>query len=133
MTTIENLKYEIKHIRDPLKTKSDDWKECADQWYVTFKHDGGFFTVDYFTGSGHRKKIGARSLAKPPKIKDVIYSLYMDSSATNENFHDWCLNSGVNDDSISALNTYKECILSGQKLKKLGLTPEYLAAEFENY
>ena len=130
---IENLRYEIKHIRDPLKTKSAEWKETADQWYVTFKHDNGFFTVDYFTGSGHRKKIGERTRAQAPKIKDVIYSLYMDSMATNENFHDWCSNIGYDNDSISALNAYKECILSGQKLKKLGLSAEYLAEQFENY
>lgn len=135
--TIENIKFQIQHIRDPLKKKSEEWKETADQWHVTIYHDTGMFTLEYYTGSGHRKKIGKgfneRTIAQTPKIKDVIYSMFIDSTAMNENFSDWCSNYGYSDDSISALNTYKECLEQGRKLRKLGLSQEYLEKLFENY
>lgn len=132
-TTLENLNYQIKHVRDPLKTKSTDWRETADQWYVTFKTKDGFFTVDYYTGSGHRKEKHGRSFAVKPDIKNIIHSLYMDSMAADANFHDWCLNFGYSDDSIQALNTYKECLQSAVNLRKLGMSKEYLDGIFENY
>lgn len=131
--TIENLRFDIKHIRDPLKSKSADWKETADHWHITFFHDGGSFTTDYYTGSGHRKQKHGRDFAVKPDIKDVIYSLFMDSSAEHENFNDWCANFGYSDDSISALNIYKECLESGRKLRKLGLPRAYLEELFQDY
>lgn len=131
--TIENLRYEIRHIRDPLKSKSDEWRETADHWLVTFSYDKGFFTVDYFTGSGHRKEKFGRSMAIKPNVKDVLYSLYIDSMSENENFHSWCANYGYSDDSISALNIYKECLDQSVKLRKLGLSRDYLEKLFENY
>lgn len=131
--TIKNIHATIRHIRNPLKTKSSNWQETADQWLVEFKHAGGFFTVDYFTGSGHRKKTARGDVAKSPEIKDVLYSLYLDSMAQNENFNDWCSNYGYSDDSISALNTYKTCLEQAVKLRKLGLDKSYLDELFENY
>ena len=132
-TTLDDIKATIRHIRDPLTTKSDDWQATADQWLVEFRHDAGFFTVDYYTGSGHRKNTARGSIAKVPKIKDVIHSLYMDSMAADENFHDWCSNFGYDDDSIKALNTYKECLNQAVKLRQLGLERAYLDKLFENY
>lgn len=132
-TTISDIQTAIRHIRDPLKTKSDDWQETADQWIVEFKYPGGFFTVDYYTGSGHRKKTARGYVAKKPDLKDVLHSLYSDSIAADENFHDWCSNCGYSDDSIKALNTYKECLGQAVKLRKLGLDRAYLEKLFENY
>lgn len=131
--TIETLSYEIRHIRNPIKQHSKEWRETADQWLVEFRHDNGFFTVDYFTGSGHRKTKHGRSFAVKPDIKSVLYSLYIDGMAENQNFHDWCSDFGYSDDSISALNTYKECLEQAVKLRKLKLDKKYLDKLFENY
>ena len=57
----------------------------------------------------------------------------MDSMACNENFDDWCNNFGYSSDSIKALNTYKECIELGRKLRKLGFSSEYLQTTFEDF
>lgn len=136
--TLETLRYEIIHIRNPISSNSDEWQHTADQWLIKFTHEHGFFTMDFFTGSGHRKiknkgSYGEHSIAVKPTIKDVVYSLYSDSQAANENFHDWCLNFGYSDDSIKAFNTYKECLEAALKLRKLGLSQSYLEKTYEGY
>jgi len=33
----------------------------------------------------------------------------LDAQAADSNFNDWCINFGYDNDSIKALNTYKQC------------------------
>ena len=135
--TLETLNYSVQHIRGPIRAKSDEWQETADQWLVTFKHKDGFFTVDYFTGIGHRKKIkrGYYEETRPisPSVKDIVYSLYSDAQLAQENFNDFCDNLGYSSDSIKVLNIYKACMDSVPKLRKLGLSNQYLQETYKDY
>lgn len=102
------------------QTKREQSWDC-DQWRVTLSSKAGFHSFDYFTGLGLRHKPRASwdtSKPKKPKVSDVLHSLIMDSSAADENFHDWCANYGHSDDSIKAMNTYKACLETAQALRK---------------
>jgi hypothetical protein len=133
MKTPQNLTFEIKHIRNPISEESEDWKMTADQWLVTFRHKNGFFSIDYFTGSGHRKKLRyGDSRPVTPKIEDVLFSMCLDATAGDMNFHEWCMDYGYSEDSISALNTYQACLETAVNLRKLGLTEEYKQWLIEN-
>lgn len=135
--TLETLNFTIQHIRGPIRAKSDQWQETADQWLATFKTKDGFFTVDYYTGIGHRKTISGYGLnhTKPvkPSVKDVVYSLYSDAQCAQENFDDFCDNLGYSSDSIKALNIYKACLENVRKLRKLGLANDYLEETYKDY
>lgn len=77
MKTIENIRFEIKHVRGPLARRHDDWKQTADQWFVTFYPDNGpFFTVDYYRGIGHRKlktKFGLSQDFNPETVSRIVH------------------------------------------------------------
>ena len=66
-------------------------------------------------------KIAACSVAVPPSVDDVLYSLAMESDACEMSFHDWCGNFGYDTDSRSALDTYLACQENGRKLEKAGI------------
>lgn len=71
MKTIENLKYEIRHVRAPLAKEAKDFS-ASDQWLVKIFYEGGFFTVDYYTGYGHRELtniVFLRDYLSPEQIK----------------------------------------------------------------
>lgn len=155
---IAALKCEIRHIRGPIKSKGDEWKETADQWIFIFD---GSITSDYWCGIGHReerkglfsmdredyKRLKDATLTdhglkifvgitkpKPPKLDDLLSSLAMDSRAENESFKSWCSDFGSSDDSISALNTYRACQEAGEKLRKLGFRDlEALREHYQDY
>ena len=126
--------------------RNDKW-DC-DQWRVQISNKDGCWTTDYYTGLGLRSPIPAIYLAinpprkgtlayealekasrKPikPKIADVLYSLFMDASAADYNFSDWCDEYGYSDDSIKSLNMYKACLETATALRKY-LSPEQRAA-----
>ena len=44
-----------------------------------------------------------------PTVADVVYSLMMDASEVDQSFKNWCSDFGYSDDSIKALNTYRQC------------------------
>ena len=127
---IEALPVKITYIGE---TKRDTW-EC-DQWRVELSNKHGMWSTDYFTGTGLRKEVkGPRALyvktsktvgnkwvtAEPvkPTIADVLYSLFSDAQASEYNFSDWCDAYGYSDDSIKALNTYKQCLDIATALRK---------------
>ena len=106
---IELLPVNINYVGET--TRDNDWH--CDQWRVTFSSKAGFWSTDYFTGLGHRSKPRTSwdsPRPKKPKVADVMHSLILDASAADENFHDWCANYGYSDDSIKAMNTYKQCL-----------------------
>ena len=117
---IESLPVKITYVG---QTKRDDW-DC-DQWRVeiTYKNarGSGFWTTDYFTGLGLRHKPKQAWLdARPvkPTIASVLHSLFLDASAADYNFADWCDEYGYSDDSIKALNIYKQCLDVAAHLRK---------------
>ena len=115
--------------------KEGDW--VHDTWRVTLSGKSGSWSTTYKTGTGHRKfpkgyraektlrpgtlafeRQEAQKRAVTPAIADVVHSLILDASAADENFHDWCENYGYSDDSIKALNTYKQCLETAAALLK---------------
>ena len=86
----------------------------VDQWRVELTSKAGYWSTDYFTGAG------LRNAGKPvkPTIQSVMKSLVLDASDEDYNFSDWCDEFGYSDDSISALNTYKQCLAIATMLRK---------------
>ena len=152
----QEIKFETILIREPNKAKSDDWKETAHHWLVTI--NGVKF--DYYTGLAHRvealrfrsdsghefkelqhmnltesglKALFQVSKAKPPKLDDVLHSLVMDSSASEQSFDDWCGEFGYDTDSIKALATYMDCQRNTIKLRNAGIDIAAQRERLANY
>lgn len=144
----------IQHIKEPTKSihdKKAEWNDTADKWLITLKGE----SFDYYTGAGHRELVTSknqdelterttthfyyegkrvqREKAKYPTIKDVLYSLVMDSDALNYQFHEWCDNFGYGHDSIKAKETYDACIQNAIKLRSLGFDIEALQEFYQDY
>ena len=114
-----------------------NWK--CDEWRVriTNPSQSRDWTTRYYTGLGLRSPIPALALAfnpprkgtlaygaleklrKPqlPKIADVLHALFIDADAADYNFNEWCDNYGYSNDSIKAMNTYKECLDTAANLR----------------
>ena len=133
MTTLEQFDIEALPVKIDYvgeTTRFDKW--ACDQWRVTLTNDHSQWSTDYFTGlglrertySGYGRKWDAmrkkhfNDKVKKPKIADVLYSLFSDARAAELNFVDWCAEYGYSDDSISAFNTYKQCLDIGVHLRK---------------
>ena len=134
---LESLPVKIEYV---CETVRDQWQ--CDQWRVSLSSKAGFWSTNYYTGTGLRREVkGARAFhvkthkivgnkwvtAEPvkPKVADVLHSLINDADAADYNFHDWCDNFGYSNDSIKALNTYRECLEIGVALRK-HISPETL-------
>lgn len=57
-------------------------------------------------------------IPKAPSVDDVLHSLILDASASDYNLQDWCAEFGYSDDSIRALNTYRQCLETATNLRK---------------
>lgn len=53
-----------------------------------------------------------------PDLKDILWCLFLDASAYQLCFQDWCSEYGYDDDSIKARKIYEDCIENYFKLKK---------------
>ena len=118
---IEALPVKIEYVAEVPSPWDSDKKTNVDQWRVVIETKAGYWSTDYYTGLGLRRKPSTswdKARPKKPTIADVLYSLFMDASAADLNFHDWCSEFGASDDSIRALNTYKKCLEIGTALRK---------------
>lgn len=110
----------------------------CDAWRVKLQARAEVFETDYFTGLGHRKaRPGAPSdkgrsntlyreewekrWLKPvtPRAADVLHSLLLDAQAADMSFPDWCSAYGYSDDSIKALETYRQCCDIGAQMRRV--------------
>jgi hypothetical protein len=122
---IEALPVNITYVGE---TQRDGWS--CDQWRVALTGKAGYWSTDYFTGLGLRSKPRASwdtPRPRKPKVADVLHSLFLDASAADYNFSDWCNEYGYSDDSIKALNMYKACLETATALRKY-LSPDQRAA-----
>lgn len=114
---IDALPVKIDYVGETVR--DNDWK--CDQWRVQLTSKAGYWSTDYFTGLGLRSKSRqswATPTPKKPAVADVLHSLFMDASAADYNFSDWCAEYGYSDDSIKALNIYKQCLETATALRK---------------
>jgi hypothetical protein len=113
-TIFDTLPVAITYVGETSKYDSSPKSQIVDQWRIALTSKAGYWSTDYFTGTGLRKK------GKPvkPTIQSVMESLVLDASAADYNFSDWCDEFGYSDDSISALNTYKQCLAIATMLRK---------------
>ncbi len=123
-------------------TKDDRW--VCDQWRVVFSNERSTWTTCYYTGLGLRgepllrvqdggpppqrgtlmwERIEKSRPPVTPKKADVLCALCLDAQAADSNFNDWCINFGYDNDSIKALNTYKQCCDTATQLRH-HFTPE---------
>ena len=86
---------------------ADGWKHYAYRVSLTFK-DGEKYSTTYKMGTAH---------TSPPQVQDVLHSLLLDASNTDQPFEDWCADLGYDTDSIKAHNAYLECVKCGQWLR----------------
>lgn len=113
------------------------------QWLVTINQ----ISFEYRTGLGHRtdffqgvRRMGqgeyghgytrnkrpansvkiesAKCYAHTPTIESVLECLFLDADAGSESFNDFCDNLGYSKDSIKALDTYRACMDTKEKLRK---------------
>ena len=131
------------------ETKRDSW--TCDEWRVSFQRvhldsrlpvrDKAALETAYYTGTGHRAKPAKRmswdNAPRPvaPTAGSVLYSLLLDASGADENFHDWCANYGYDTDSRKALATYEACCIIRADVNKFFTVSERaeLAAILEDY
>lgn len=113
---LESLPIAITYVGETVRDK--DWK--CDQWRVALTGKAGYWSTDYFTGTGLRAKPDAWGKRKPkkPSIADVLQCLFNEAQAAEYNFSDWCSDFGYSDDSIKALNTYKACLDTATAIRK---------------
>lgn len=119
------------------QTTRDGWP-CF-EWRIEVSSKAGSWTFPFFCGLAHvERRKGVRDPVPPcrkgsvayaewekrafkprrPSNEDILHSLILDSSAESLNFSDWCDELGMSDDSIKALNTYRECLEIGRALRK---------------
>jgi hypothetical protein len=101
------------------KNGDKEWKHYAYSVGVCLDHNV-MPPIPYKLGVGHVVKLKERrAMLKPPQVADVIYSLVMESSATDTTFEDWCSDCGYDTDSRKALEMYLLCQENGIKIRKL--------------
>lgn len=132
MIDTKALPLKIEYVGETVR---DEWP-CF-EWRCTLSSKAGFWSFPYYCGKGHVEvRPGApRDISNPntlyrenwerrwtkpkaPTADDVLHSLISDAAAENENFHDWCADYGYSDDSITALNTYRQCLEIATQLRK---------------
>lgn len=112
---IEKLPHKLEYFGKTSKETAGGKPFECDEWRLTLYSENGYHTFKFYTGLGRRKD------GKPtkPKIADILYSLLLDGEAVYLTHQKWCYNYGYSDDSIKALEMYKECVKTGEQLAQL--------------
>lgn len=87
-------------MRVDSRPGGDSWEADASHWRVTLMRHRESICVFYSMGSAHTSE---------PDIRDVFYSLLIDSDSGGESFGDWCANYGYDTDSRKAEKTHRAC------------------------
>jgi hypothetical protein len=86
---------------------SDGW-ECH-QWAIVLTHQGRTMKIPFFQGA---------SITEAPTLQIVLSCLFLDASAGEMTFADYCSDSGANPDSIAARNTWRACGATARRLRR---------------
>jgi hypothetical protein len=93
---------------------------------ITVSHKGNRTTFDFWAS------IAEPEIRKRSDLKHAFYCFVSDAISAKESFENFCSELGYNNDSIQALNTYKACKVSLQKLERLTSLDLYKLVNFLN-
>ena len=97
------------------------WGALQDSWEIIFTSPYHVVSFDFYTGVGHRRE----GCVMPPSSASVLYCLIGDLvSVASADFEAWCEDTGLSDDSISALKAYELCVKNSKKLNKVFSTAQ---------
>lgn len=133
-----NVSFTVRYVGPTKKQHGKEKPWPCDAWRFTLKAGSAEYSGDYFTGLGHRKVPPEPKPYPPyrpgtlayedwqktfrpqaPHAADVLHSLVLDSTAADMCFADWCSDYGYSDDSISALETYRQCCNAARDLRRV--------------
>lgn len=156
-SNILNKEFDVNIVHIGLMVNDELWQH--DKWVVVINGQ----TFDYRTGIGHRKPLTPlykdefnrvknmnprkdkgnlmlhndqlEKCSRPKKLDldDVLYSLIMDSYATEETFEDWCSEYGYDADSRKAERMYNDCKENTKKLKTFIDDLDVAREKFQDY
>ncbi len=134
---------------DDYNAETPEGRLGQNHWRVKLTRGNYAFETEYHQGSAHRTKpsekltpnaysihnamILNKTRPTAPQFKDVLWSLYMDSTSADQPFDDWCADYGMDTDSRKAEASYNACRDEMFALRKLGLDMEKLAELYQNY
>lgn len=151
-TLIESNSLTLSCVFVPFsQSRNKDEKHLSLNWKVTLLRNGKeVLTTDYSQGIGHAPsyKISDKYMAMKaqafeaetgiidPDIKDVLYSLILDSNVLNyPEFEEWASDCGYETDSRKAESIYRDCLKNALKMR--GSLGESLLAQlseaFQDY
>lgn len=145
-----------------LKGKAITRQDCADEWecdswMVSLRRANTTVSVPFYTGLGLRTPPKGMTLShlratygvryqsfpayrdactpKAPPLAAIINSMLIDGLAASMSFHDWCMELGYSEDSITDLNTYQACDKSWRQLLQVADRPtiEALREALQDY
>jgi hypothetical protein len=120
-------------------------------WQYTLSRNGKSISGPYTMGCGLRVDSRGKPLpnrykltdddirilqaSRPakPTLADILYSLQSDANCAQDTFADFCAETGYDEDSRKALETYLACQAEGVGLRSLGLNLQTLGELFQDY
>lgn len=109
----------IKYTRDPLTGEEREFDTSSFKTGLGLRKVPSWVKKErggYYDGGHHHRLFSLEEACKEnilpvkkPTCADVLYSLLMSASGSEQSFKHWCGDFGYSDDSIKALETYREC------------------------
>jgi len=116
---LKNLKYYAEFIKTDKYFQDD--KEARDIYKIYLEHKGRQINFSFGQSITESEK------AQKPRLYDVLASIGLDFSTTDNGFKEFCDEFGYDEDSRKAEATYKLCIEQSIKLKQIFTEEEVLA------
>ena len=131
------------HAPDYSACGSETRKVYADEYFHAMAENGKYATVKRKLSNGNvdwyttfKSSFPTMKAIPAPALKDVLYSLIMDSDVLNyTGFEDWASNFGYDTDSRKGEKLYQDCLAIALKLKAIlgNETIEALQLAFQDY
>jgi len=99
-------------VKVPARTDNlmEDMPEGTNHFHVTIGHACEAYSFYYSQGPAHKGL---------PENADIMYSLIMGISSSDECFEDWCSNYGYDTDSRKAFKIYQAVIEAAANMRRL--------------
>ena len=96
----------------------DDWRQSAIGWSCTLRYQGRQYTFDFWQGSAIRED---------PDAHGCLDCLLSDAQAGEQDFEEFCSETGYDSDSRKAEATWKACQKTAKAMRRL------LGDDFETF